>query len=417
MILDDVITAQKKGEARGITSICSAHPAVLQAAMRQDGNLLIESTCNQVNQFGGYTGMTPADFVRFVEQMAEDNGFNPDKIILGGDHLGPNVWQNEPADEAMAKSEVMMRAYLQAGFTKIHLDCSMRLRDDPPGLLDLEVSARRSARLAKVAEESRVNQNEAPRYVVGTEVPVPGGATEHEDGVSATRIEDLEQTIDCTRRAFKEADIESAWERVIAVVVQPGVEFGDDFIQDYDRRKAAALSGYIENQPIVYEAHSTDYQTPGALRNLVEDHFAILKVGPELTFAYREAVFALSMMEDALLPLDERSNFIRVLDNVMLADPQYWQRYYHGDVQTIEFARKYSLSDRIRYYWHYPQVQSTLKILFTNLNALVLPPGLVSQFAPRQYDLYRDQKAGFTPQDLVRARINEVLQKYAQACG
>ena len=82
------------------------------------------------------------------------------------------------------------------------------------------------------------------------------------------------------------------------MVVQPGVEYGDDHIFDYDRAAAAELSRFITTQPgLVYEAHSTDYQTPAALRALVEDHFAILKVGPALTFAYREAVFALELIE------------------------------------------------------------------------------------------------------------------------
>jgi tagatose-1,6-bisphosphate aldolase non-catalytic subunit AgaZ/GatZ len=57
-LLDEIVRSQKRQEARGIASICSAHPWVLKAAMQGDGLLLIESTCNQVNQFGGYTGMT-----------------------------------------------------------------------------------------------------------------------------------------------------------------------------------------------------------------------------------------------------------------------------------------------------------------------------------------------------------------------
>ena len=85
--------------------------------------------------------------------IAEKNNYPFENIILGGDHLGPNVWQNEPAESAMQKSAMMMREYVRAGFVKIHLDCSMRLGDDPE-LLDMEVSAGRAAQLAKVAEES-----------------------------------------------------------------------------------------------------------------------------------------------------------------------------------------------------------------------------------------------------------------------
>lgn len=71
MFLDGIIAAQKRGEAKGITSICSSHSWVLKAAMqRKPRNLLIEATCNQVNQFGGYTGMNPAKFADYVRGVA-----------------------------------------------------------------------------------------------------------------------------------------------------------------------------------------------------------------------------------------------------------------------------------------------------------------------------------------------------------
>ena len=416
MYLDQIIVAQKKGESRGITSICSAHATVLKTAMQQDDYLLIESTCNQVNQFGGYTGMKPVDFVRFIRELAEQYHHPANKIILGGDHLGPNVWKNEPAEFAMEKSAVMIRDYVQAGYQKIHLDCSMRLGDDQPGHLDLEISAQRSAQLAKVAEESRNEHSPAARYVIGTEVPVPGGAIEPEEGVHVTRIADLEQTITCTQQAFINAGIESAWERVIAVVVQPGVEFGDTFIQDYDSPGAEALSRYIENWPLIYEAHSTDYQTQSGLSDLVRDHFAILKVGPELTFAYREAVFALALVEDELILKDERSDLIAILEDVIVQDPVHWQDYYHGDQETLRLARKYSLSDRSRYYWQYPRVQTAIARLIENLCSLKPPAGLVSQYIPWYFREMRENSYSFSPEDVIAGRIQQVLEKYRQAC-
>ena len=383
MYLDEIVKAQKRGEAKGITSICSAHPWVLKAAMqKKGGHLLIEATCNQVNQFGGYTGMTPADFIRYLREIAEDNKFPFENIILGGDHLGPNVWQNEPAESAMQKSTVMMRDFVQAGFVKIHLDCSMRLGDDPKGALDVEVSAKRAAKLAKVAELAAGTSGQLPSYVIGTEVPIPGGAHEHEEGVSVTEIEDARQTIEVTREAFYREGLQSAWERVIAVVVQPGVEFGDDFVLEYQPQKAKKLSRFIESEAIVYEAHSTDYQTRAALRKLVEDHFAILKVGPGLTFAFRESIFALAMMEDELFSRDTRSNIVQVLDDVMIQRPEYWGKYYRGSDEERAFKRKYSFSDRLRYYWTDTQVQTALDKLLKNLSEKPLPLSLLSQFAP-----------------------------------
>jgi len=389
--LDDLVAAQKRGEEIGLPSICSAHPAVIEATLRHvaagDAPALIESTCNQVNQFGGYTGMTPTDFAAYVHDLAAGIGLAPRRIILGGDHLGPNPWRDEAAVSAMAKAETLVHDYVAAGYGKIHLDCSMRLGDDPDGTLDVEVSARRAVRLARVAEATAAEMGRTNdlRYVIGTEVPVPGGATEHEESVAVTSVADAQQTINVTRAAFRRAGLAGAWERVIALVVQPGVEFGDDFVLPYDPAAATALSAFIETQPLVYEAHSTDYQTPEALQAMVRDHFAILKVGPALTFAFREGVFALAMMEKEIFPPEECSRIIDVLNEAMWANPAYWRHYYHGDEKVQTFKRKYSFSDRVRYYWHEPDVQQAFQKLVINLSAAPLPLTLLSQYLPDQF--------------------------------
>jgi D-tagatose-1,6-bisphosphate aldolase subunit GatZ/KbaZ len=409
MVLDEIVAAQKRGEARGIASVCSAHPAVLAETLRVSkayGAIpLIEATCNQVNQFGGYTGMTPVDFVNYVRAIAKKNRFQFEKVLLGGDHLGPNVWQDKPSSLAMEYSQQMVRDYVQAGFLKIHLDCSMRLDDDPRGTLDTEIIAVRAATLAKVAEEYGDGNL---RYVIGTEVPVPGGAAAHEVGVSVTRVGDARQTIEIHRRAFEREGLGSAWERVIALVVQPGVEFGDDFVLPYIPAKARKLSRFIEGFPLVLEAHSTDYQTQPALKDLVRDHFAILKVGPALTFAFREAVYALAMIEDEMLPRQQRSNIIQALDDEMMRNPAYWEKYFHGDEAEQAFKRKYSLSDRARYYWVQPSVQVAYAKLMKNLAGKHIPYSLLSQFVGRT-DLNSEQVIGW--------KIGQVLQSYMAACG
>lgn len=403
MYLDEIVTAQKRGKAMGIASVCSAHPLVIRQTLETFEHPLIEATCNQVNQFGGYTGMTPRGFVSFMLRVAEESNIRVENILLGGDHLGPHVWQAEPSREAMAKARVMITDYAEAGFTKLHLDCSMRLGDDPAGALDQTVAAARAAELAKAAEEC----SPAPvRYVIGTEVPRPGGATAAEDRTAVTHAGDVAETIDVHRKAFRDLGLEAAWDRVVAVVVQPGVEFGDDFVVPYRPEEAQELSKLIEGQPMVYEAHSTDYQTPEALCHLVRDHFAILKVGPALTFAYREAVFALAMLEDEWIPEGERSNLLQVLDDTMTAQPGYWNAYYRGTEQEQAFKRKFSLSDRSRYYWAHPGVQRALDTLMRNVVRRTIPYSLSSQFLGT---------TGLNAEEFIRLKIQKVLETYRVA--
>lgn len=436
-LLDEIVRLQKRGEVRGIPSICSAHPWVLRAAMsrtgtgtswRENGLLLIESTCNQVNQFGGYTGLIPAAFVTYVHDLAAETGFPVGRLVLGGDHLGPGPWQDEPAASALQKAADLVRDYVLAGYTKLHLDASMRLADDDPSRpLDVELSARRTAFLARVAEDTLAKVSEPSqgfkepeqglRYVIGSEVPLPGGATAHEQAVSVTKVKDVRRTLEVTQAAFQSQGLEAAWEKVIALVVQPGVEFGDDFVLDYQPAAARGLKRFSETIPFVYEVHSTDYQTAEALRQLVRDHFAILKVGPALTFAFREAVFALALMENELFPANEQSHLIETLDSVMQTEPKYWRKHYHGDERELAFARKYSLSDRIRYYWPVPQVQAALERLLQNLAGKPPPLALVSQFMPRQWEKLRNGQIKNTPEAFILDIVGSVLEEYTFACG
>jgi len=93
----EAIQRHKSGEQSGVTSVCSAHPLVIEAAIRQavvDRTFaLIEATSNQVDQFGGYTGMRPIDFRDLVLEIADRSGLPRDRVVLGGDHLGPNSWR------------------------------------------------------------------------------------------------------------------------------------------------------------------------------------------------------------------------------------------------------------------------------------------------------------------------------------
>src|SRR5690242_12256555 len=124
--LADTVRRHKAGAPVGVYSVCSAHPTVVEAAIAQaacDGRyVLIEATSNQVDQFGGYTGLRPAEFRDMVFGIADRRGFARDRVVLGGDHLGPNRWQRETASVAMEKAEVLIRTYVEAGYRKIHLD-------------------------------------------------------------------------------------------------------------------------------------------------------------------------------------------------------------------------------------------------------------------------------------------------------
>jgi len=424
-----VVREQSKGNAVGVYSVCSANKYVLKASMLQakkDGSgLLVEPTVNQVNQFGGYTGMQPADFVEYLHGLAQEVGYPADKLILGGDHLGPNPWKNEPAEKAMEKSRALVERYVAAGYTKIHLDTSIPCADDEVPShtpMDDQVVAQRAADLCRIAEETSAGADDytgKPVYVIGTEVPIPGGAEGALHDLEVTGVESARETLDVTKEAFFSRGLEDAWDRVIAQVVQPGVEFGNDSIVEYDSEKAAELSTFIEQyDDKIFEAHSTDYQSMEGLSNLVRDHFAILKVGPWLTFAFREAIFGLSHIEEELLGNDTSGNlsiFRQVLEQTMLDNPESWENHYHGDEATLGLLRKYSYSDRSRYYWQQQPVRNALGTLFSNLSSSEIPLTLLSQFLPDQYQAIRDGKLNNDPEAIALHNIQQVTGLYSEA--
>jgi len=342
-----------------IYSVCSANLLVIEAAMEQalhdNTPVLIEATSNQVNQFGGYTGMTPRDFYNLVQSIAQAAGFQMERVMLGGDHLGPLVWKNKPAEEAMALAEEQVAAFVQAGFAKIHLDTSMPLGGD--GVLNNETIAARGARLCAVCEKFG-----KPFYVAGSEVPTPGGPQEEVHALKPTSPDDFLTAY----QAFKNAFPPDAFSRVVAFVVQPGVEFTSDAVFAYDRKAASELCAALP-PGLVFEGHSSDYQTREALRQMVEDGIAILKVGPALTYA----------LHRGLIALDTDGRFSAALEKAMLADNTHWKNHYKGD---IKHQIHNSYFDRARYYLPVPEVDCAVQEVLKGGGARGVVKGHVKKY-------------------------------------
>lgn len=414
--LTSLRSRRDRGETYGITSVCSAHPDVIRAALILgrdiDQPVLIEATCNQVNQDGGYTGMTPAIFRTFVGEIASSVGFNTESLILGGDHLGPNPWKHLPATDAMIKAREMVAAYASAGFSKLHLDCSMGCSGEPEALED-EIVARRAAQLAAVAED---NSSFSPVYIIGTEVPVPGGASHAVDDLDVTDPAAARRTYDVHFRSFAQEGLEAAFQRVIGLVVQPGVEFGNANVVAYQPEQARNLSQSLTDMPnVVFEAHSTDYQTAEALSSLVGGGFAILKVGPGLTFALREALYGLDLIASEL---DGEAPMLKqTMENIMMGDRNHWAKYYSGTSSQQRLQRHFSYSDRIRYYWSQPAARQAVDVVRTRLGNRSIPETLISQYLAPLTAKVRSGDVVADFDGIKLACVQATLRDYAKACG
>lgn len=413
--IHSLINRNRSADPVGLPCFCTANEQVLRSIFQQaqvhEVPVVVEATCNQVNQDGGYTGMKAADFRNWIGSLTEEFKVAPDSIILGGDHLGPNPWRHLSATEAMKKAEVLVRDYAAAGFRKIHLDASMACGDESTP--SFELVAERAARLCKVAENHSPHADDL-MYVIGTEVPIPGGETDDMDELSVTSVDRFSDTINTHREAFEKEGLSHVWPKIVSVVTQPGVDFSHAAVHRFEPDKALDLAAAVERiENMTFEAHSTDYQPSEALAELVDQHFFFLKVGPELTFRMREAVFALACIEELLVTEHEKSGLIQIIDHAMSENSEHWTPYYQGDAEDINLLRHFSYSDRIRYYWAVPEVKGALEKLFSNLAKRKIPETIVSQYFP-------EREFGFlnaTPEQLVSDHIAICSDRYYKACG
>lgn len=424
--LRDLIARNRQGSGEALPSVCSAHPDVLAASLlladESDVPLLIEATSNQVNQFGGYTGMTPPDFIAFVHGLCATTGVSPSRVLFGGDHLGPQAWRDQPADIAMANARDLVAAYVKAGFTKIHLDCSEGCAGEAAAVGDT-LSAARAADLAAVCEAATTDPSSLS-YMFGTEVPPPGGARAEEGpiGIAPTEPANARATITAHRDAFSALGLEhTAWQRAVGLVVQPGLEFAPDHIHRFELSAPDLLSPVLDGHDgLSFEAHSTDYQSLDVFPALAQRHFAVLKVGPALTFAYRQAVYALDGVAAWLAPDTARDPIAPVMEALMLENPRNWAKHYAGDAATLKLLRHFSYADRIRYYWAQPRAVEVVTQLLASLATAKPPAPLLEQYFAPEVIARAERLEARSPEwarALIYAQVQTALVPYFACIG
>ena len=275
--------------------------------------------------------------------------------------------------------------------------------------------------IAEAAHAEMPSGSPAPLYVIGTEVPAPGGEQAGDEGPAPTGPQHVRRLLRSAEVAFRRR---RAGRRLAArrspSSSSPASSSANGRCTTTIPRRTQALSDLLDEVPgLVYEAHSTDYQTEAALAALVRDHFAVLKVGPALTFAYREALFALEAIERELPAAGEgeASRLRETLDAAMLADASHWRGYHDGDAQAQALARAFSFSDRARYYWPRDEVRDAVYRLFRNVSAVPLPTALLSQFLPLEYEAVRAGELRPEPLCVVRHHVRAALRRYWAACA
>ena len=419
-----IMEANRRGERKGICAVESQNPTVQETYLRQalaDSSPALFEICADMLDSQGQSGkILPYDFIANVKQIAVKTGFPRDRLFFGVDHLSPSIWQDESYASAMKKTCTLISDLVSLGFNKLGIHAGISLKGDPENqLLSQEAIIAREATLYQAAEgaAAALPDEEKPLYVIDVH---PGqGMTE--DQTNIVNKEDVEITVDRFAKTAAAAGLPEMKERLLAARIFLGAGYDSEKVIPFGSSLLKELGGCVYgDKPVVLEVLQTDFQPQTVLNQLVDNHFAFLRVGQELTYTMREALFSMALMENETMigkPGVYLSNFIIELDRAMQSDPRHWQKYYTGNGFEQLIERKFSLYDRSRFYWEDKEVRKTKKRLFDNLIEYPVLLTVMRQFMPYQYERVAAGELENKPDALVMDAVRRALHRYSHACG
>ena len=295
--------------------------------------ILIETTSNQINQYGGYTYLKPKQFLRKINRIAKNLKYK-NEIMFGADHLGPLPWKDFEENKALKNAKKLFKDVIKAGYKKIHIDTGIKLKGDK-FLSKVKIFNRCKSIFNTVSGNSIKNIF----FVFGTEVPIAGG--ENKYNLKNTNINSIKNDVKYYKKFKKN----------FSLVIEPGLGFTNQKIYKLKMTSYSQKKNISYKNNFTYEAHSSDYQDLSSLKKLVKNNFKFLKVGPELTFNYMKAILKMEKIEK----LTFKSNLSEIKKKIsreMEIDKTFWKNYYFGNKKKIEYLKFNSYLDRSRYYWN-----------------------------------------------------------------
>ena len=364
---------------------------------------LIECTSNQVNQNGGYTKNTPKSFINKIIKISKNLKFK--NLFLGGDHLGPLPWKNTSKEIALKNSIKLIRDFLQQKYCKIHIDTSIKCKDDKT--INNEIIFERTK---EILETPSIKKRLKDKFlIIGTEVPLSGSGDEKK--MTITSEEQIKDECDQFKDVLKELKLKN---KKFGLVIEPGMKYMHSTVVVPKFKKFLKKKKISKEENFVFEAHSTDFQSQQILTKLVNNNFKFLKVGPELTLNYSKAIFFMHKIEKKLFKANH-SNIKKVILNSMLNNPKHWKEYYNRKNKNLFLSSKL---DRMRYYLQTNSVIKSINLLKKNINTITLEKNfsLFNQINKKEFFRYRKNKlSNFEMIKLIF--ITKVLKKYFSACG
>lgn len=367
-ILKRIIDIEKQsGIKRTIFAACPNSLAVIRAALksakRSNAPIKFAATLNQVDLDGGYTGLTPQEFVRTIRLNATKlNVTSP--VIIAIDHGGPwlkdlhksEKWEYSRTMSAVKKS---FEAAVAAGYDLIHVDPTVDITTCGKNI-SIEIVAERTLELISHTENFR-RKNNFPRiaYEVGTE-EVHGGLAD---------LNVFRRFLTLLKNGMKENDLGDVWP--CFVVGKVGTDLHTTTFDPFVARQLSEIAGKYGS--LIKGHYSDNVTNPEAYP---ESGMGAANIGPEFTEKEYDALIELERIQQILFTdgrIAKIINLKKCLWESVITSGR-WRKWLQANEDPDNF---YSISpDRqewlvktgCRYIWEDPAVVATRSKLYQNLS-------------------------------------------------
>ena len=372
MIERIIALRENDGIHLALLAVCPNSDAVLEAsikaAARNNTPMLFAATLNQVDRDGGYTGWTPSEFVKYMNDYAEKYNVK-DGLYPCLDHGGQWLKDMHTRDklifeETTREVKASITAMLEAGYQLLHIDPTVdrTIEGAPP----VEVVVERSLDLIAYAESERKRLDLPPiAYEVGTE-EVHGGLVD---------LSNFEHFLKLLFEGLESHGLEDA--KPAFVVAQVGTDLHTTV---FDKNAAQRLYEIVSPYRALVKGHYTDWVENPADYPLTGMGGA--NVGPEFTAVEYDALMSLVERENILCRSALRvqpSGFMDALARAVDTSNR-WQKWLQPDEKNYELdeltpeRRNWMLRTCARYIWTAPEVLEARTRLYENLRPIMREP-------------------------------------------
>jgi tagatose-1,6-bisphosphate aldolase non-catalytic subunit AgaZ/GatZ len=365
-ILERLRALSSGGPRRTLLVVCPNSEAVIEAAVsaaaRNESPLAFTATLNQVDEDGGYTGMTHRELAELVQEKVRELAFDG-PVSLAVDHGGPFLKDRHriegwSAEAALSGVRDSFAAAIRAGFDLIHVDCSID-PEAPDRASPVSVIAERTAALIADAETFRESEGFGPiAYEVGTE--------EHSAGLA-----DPAAFRDFLRHVRDELDRHGF--SGVPLVFAVGDVGTDLHTTGFDPAAAGRLAGAAGEFGCGLKGHYTDNLEDPA--GYPAAGVAAANVGPEFSEREFEGLMTLAEREAAEVEAGRLAWGSGMEDALIRAvvDSGRWRKWRLAEEKGLDFEalsperRAWMIRTGSRYVWTAPAAAAARERLYENL--------------------------------------------------